>query len=65
MLKILNDICEGRGKQGDIEKLEDLAKVVKNTSLCALGQTAPNPILSIINYFRNEYEEAINKNHER
>lgn len=61
MLKILNDICEGRGKQGDIEKLEDLAKVVKNTSLCALGQTAPNPILSTINYFKNEYEEAINK----
>lgn len=59
MLNILNNICKGNGQEGDIEKLEDLANVVKNTSLCALGQTAPNPILSTIRYFRNEYEEAI------
>lgn len=59
MLKMLNKICEGNGQEGDIEKLEDLADVVKHTSLCALGQTAPNPILSTIRYFRNEYEEAI------
>lgn len=59
MLKILNNICIGYGKEGDIEKLEDLANVVKNTALCALGQTAPNPILSTIRYFRHEYEEAI------
>lgn len=59
MLKILNNICIGEGQEGDIERLEDLATVVQKTSLCALGQTAPNPILSTIRYFRNEYEDAI------
>lgn len=59
MLKILNNICMGNGQNGDIEKLEDLADVVQNTALCALGQTAPNPILSTIRYFRHEYEDAI------
>ncbi|GAH66483.1 unnamed protein product, partial [marine sediment metagenome] len=56
MLKILNRICEGKGEEGDIELLEEISEVVKDASLCALGQTAPNPVLSTIRYFRNEYE---------
>lgn len=56
MLDIMNDICEGRGKKGDIEKLEQLSHQVKAGSLCGLGKTAPNPILSTIKYFRKEYE---------
>ncbi len=59
MLKILNNICIGNGQEGDIEKLEELADVVQNTALCALGQTSPNPILSTIRYFRHEYEDTI------
>jgi len=59
MLGILTDICEGRGKEGDIELLEELAEVVKDTALCALGGTAPNPVLTTIRYFRNEYEAHI------
>ncbi len=59
MLKILNAICEGKGVEGDIEFLEEIAEVVKDASLCALGQTAPNPVLSTIKYFRNEYEAHI------
>jgi NADH-quinone oxidoreductase subunit F len=59
MLDILTDITQGRGKEGDIELLEEMAEVIKNASLCGLGQTAPNPVLSTIRYFRDEYEEHI------
>ncbi len=59
MLDILTRICNGEGRKGDIEDLEYLANVVKSTSLCGLGQTAPNPVLSTIRYFREEYEEHI------
>ncbi|MGI5907956.1 MAG: NADH-quinone oxidoreductase subunit NuoF [Christensenellales bacterium] len=59
MIEMLDKICEGRGEEGDIERLEDLAKTIKSTSLCALGQTAPNPVLSTIRYFRDEYEAHI------
>lgn len=59
MLEMLIDITEGRGKEGDIEKLETLASSICAGSLCALGQTAPNPILSTLQYFRDEYEAHI------
>jgi NADH:ubiquinone oxidoreductase subunit F (NADH-binding) len=59
MLDILTDIAEGNGKEGDIELLEELGGVIKDTSLCALGSTAPNPVLSTIKYFRDEYEAHI------
>ena len=59
MLSILEDIVEGRGKPGDIELLEELAVGVKAGSLCGLGQTAPNPVLSTIRHFRDEYEKHI------
>ena len=56
---ILVRICDGNGKESDIEILEELAQAVKDASLCALGGTAPNPVLSTIQYFRNEYESHI------
>ena len=59
MLEILTNICNGKGKEGDIELLEELAAVIKDTALCGLGQTAPNPVLSTIRYFRDEYEAHI------
>ncbi len=59
MLKILTNISEGKGREGDIELLEELAEVTKDASLCALGGTAPNPVLSTIRYFRDEYEAHI------
>ncbi|MEJ2048167.1 MAG: NADH-ubiquinone oxidoreductase-F iron-sulfur binding region domain-containing protein, partial [Dehalococcoidia bacterium] len=59
MLKILNRICAGEGRKGDIKSLDEIAEVVEGASLCALGQTAPNPILSTIRYFRDEYEAHI------
>ena len=59
MLEILNRITEGKGEPGDIDKLEKLAVNIKKTALCGLGQTAPNPVLSTIRYFRNEYEAHI------
>jgi NADP-reducing hydrogenase subunit HndC len=59
MLEILTDITEGRGKEGDIELLEELSEVLRDASLCALGTTAPNPILTTIKYFRDEYEAHI------
>ncbi|MEG1471281.1 MAG: NADH-quinone oxidoreductase subunit NuoF [Clostridia bacterium] len=59
MLEILERIVEGKGEDGDIEKLELLAANIKATALCALGQTAPNPVLSTIHYFRDEYEAHI------
>ncbi len=61
MYEILTDISEGRGKEGDIELLEELAIVTKDTSLCGLGQTAANPVLASIRYFREEYEEHIKR----
>ena len=59
LYQILTDICEGRGKEGDIELLEELSSVVQAVSLCGLGGTAPNPVLSTIRYFRDEYEAHI------
>lgn len=59
MLEILERICNGKGEEGDIEELEDLAAVIKSTALCGLGQTAPNPVLSTLRYFRHEYEAHI------
>ncbi len=59
MLEILTRITEGEGKDGDIEKLEELSHQIKDGSLCGLGQTAPNPVLTTIKYFRDEYEAHI------
>lgn len=59
MKDILDRICEGKGEEGDIGTLEELAGTVKTSSLCALGQTAPNPVLTTLRYFREEYEEHI------
>jgi NADH-quinone oxidoreductase subunit F len=59
MLDILNDIVAGKGKEGDIELLLEVGDAVKNGSLCALGGTAPNPVLTTIRYFREEYEAHI------
>ena len=61
MLEILTRITEGQGMEGDIELLESLAKNIKETALCGLGQTAPNPVLSTLKYFRHEYEAHINE----
>jgi len=61
MLDILEDITNGEGRPGDIELLEELAQSLKNSALCGLGQTAPNPVLTSLEYFRNEYEEHIFK----
>ncbi len=61
MLDILERICNGQGKKGDIEDLRQLALLVKQSSLCGLGKTAPNPVLSTIEYFRDEYESHIDK----
>ncbi len=60
MLEILTRITEGEGKEGDIEMLEDLSYKIRESSLCGLGQTAPNPVLTTIKYFRDEYEAHIN-----
>lgn len=59
MLEILERICDGQGKDGDIELLQDLGEKIKDGSLCGLGQTAANPVLTTIKYFRNEYEDHI------
>ena len=59
MLEILERIVEGKGQDGDIEKLEELAQSIKTTALCGLGQTAPNPVLSTLKYYRHEYEAHI------
>jgi bidirectional [NiFe] hydrogenase diaphorase subunit len=59
MHTLLTRICEGSGTMEDLELLEDLCATVKETSLCGLGQTAPNPVLSTLKYFRNEYIEHI------
>jgi NADH-quinone oxidoreductase subunit F len=59
MLEILNRICEGRGEEADVERLIELGEMIKDTSLCGLGQTAPNPVLSTIRHFGYEYVEHI------
>jgi NADH-quinone oxidoreductase subunit F len=59
MLEILERICDGRGRDGDIETLEELGSRVKTGSLCGLGQTAPNPVLTTLRYFRDEYEAHV------
>ena len=59
MLEILERIVEGKGEEGDIEKLEELGNSIKDGALCGLGKTAPNPVLSTIRYFRDEYEAHI------
>ncbi len=61
MLSILERITRGEGHTGDIEQLEQLAQLVKSTALCGLGGTAPNPVLTTIRYFRDEYEAHINE----
>ncbi|WP_136526791.1 NADH-quinone oxidoreductase subunit NuoF [Geomonas ferrireducens] len=59
MLKVMTDITQGRGKEGDIELLENMAMATQGAALCALGKTAPNPVLSTLKYFREEYEAHI------
>ncbi|MBQ2775202.1 MAG: NADH-quinone oxidoreductase subunit NuoF [Clostridia bacterium] len=59
LLEILDRICKGEGKEGDIELLEELCIQIKDGSLCGLGQTAPNPVLTTLKYFRDEYEAHI------
>jgi len=63
MLEILERITNGEGRDGDIELLEELASKIKDGSMCGLGQTAPNPVLTTIRYFRDEYEDHINNKH--
>jgi NADH-quinone oxidoreductase subunit F len=63
MLEILNRICSGQGKESDVEQLIDLGEMIKETSLCGLGQTAPNPVLSTIRHFGHEYVEHIRDKH--
>lgn len=63
MLDILEKICAGKGEPGDITELETLGRVIKDTALCGLGQTAPNPVLTTLRYFREEYEEHIFQKH--
>ena len=61
MLDILNRLCAGEGKAADLDELEHLAWMIKKGSLCGLGKTAPNPVLSTLRYFRSEYEAHIDK----
>lgn len=63
MLEIVTRICNGEGEEGDIEKLIELGQTIKDTALCGLGQTAPNPVLSNIRYFRKEFEDHIRYHH--
>jgi len=60
--KILDKISSGEGTEQDLKNLEELCEVVKNTSLCGLGQSAPNPVLSTLRHFRHEYESLIKNN---
>jgi formate hydrogenlyase subunit 6/NADH:ubiquinone oxidoreductase subunit I len=59
MLEILERISTGNGREGDLELLEELGHYIRATSLCGLGMTAPNPVLSTLRYFREEYEQHI------
>lgn len=61
LYEILSRITEGQGEKGDIEKLQELAEDIRDTSLCGLGMSAPNPVLSTLKYFRHEYEAHINE----
>ncbi|MFP4451977.1 MAG: NADH-ubiquinone oxidoreductase-F iron-sulfur binding region domain-containing protein, partial [Desulfobacterales bacterium] len=61
ILEILNKICNGEGEPADLDTLEELSAVIKTSSLCGLGQTAPNPILSTLKYFRDEYDAHVNE----
>jgi NADH-quinone oxidoreductase subunit F len=63
MLEILERITRGEGEEGDIELLEELGETVKATAMCGLGQSAPNPVLSAIRFFREEFEEHIRDKH--
>jgi len=63
MLEILDRITDGQGQVGDIERLEELAELLEGTALCALGKTAANPVISTINYFRDEYNAHISDQH--
>ena len=56
MLEILDRLCEGRARAGDLQRLEHLAHTTRSGSLCGLGRTAPNPVLTTLRYFREEYE---------
>jgi len=59
MHQILDEITHGRGREGDIEMLEGLSQAIRDASLCALGRTAPNPVLTTLRYFQDEYEAHI------
>lgn len=61
MLEILDRLCEGHGRPHDLEELEELADRIGRTSLCGLGQTAPNPVLTGLRYFRDEFEIHLNE----
>ena len=61
MLEILNNLCTKKGKPGDVELLEEMSLNIKRSALCGLGQTAPNPVLSTIRYFRHEYDAHVNE----
>lgn len=63
MLEILDRICEGKGEEEDVDRLIELGEIIKDTSLCGLGQTAPNPVLSTIRHFGHEYVEHIRDKH--
>lgn len=56
---LLDRICSGEGRPGDLGLLEELCTVVRETSLCGLGQSAPNPVVSTLHYFRDEYESLL------
>ena len=59
LLQVLEKICDGKGEAGDIELMEELSAVIQQTALCGLGQTGPNPVLSTLRYFRDEFETHI------
>jgi NADH-quinone oxidoreductase subunit F/NADP-reducing hydrogenase subunit HndC len=63
MLELLTKICDGKGEEGDLEKIKEIADHMKSSSLCALGQSAPNPILSTLAHFEDEYEAHIKDKH--
>jgi len=63
MLETLEKICAGKGEEGDVEKLVEMGEQIKETALCGLGQTAPNPVLSTIRHFRHEYDDHIRNKH--
>ena len=63
MVEILNRITQGKGDEADLERLENLANTIKSHSLCGLGQTAPNPVLTTLRYFRSEYLLHVKEKH--